>query len=151
MKKQKCKIATAVLTAVLSVVGAGCTSTSKRTAILGGGTAAGAGIGYALADDDNKAAGTAIGAVGGALATSLALGEDREVYQRGLDEGYMLGSADSAKRLYWAKQDLERQRANIGAGNGAVRYYVWEDEGMASDGRKLAPERVAVPIYEPTR
>lgn len=151
MKKRNNTTTAAVFAAVLLVAGSGCSSTAKRTAIMTGGTAAGAGIGYAVADDDHKAAGTAIGAVGGALATSIALGEDREVYQRGLDEGYMLGSADSVKRLYWAKQDLERQRASVGSGNGTVRYYVWEDEGMASDGRKLAPERVAVPIYEPTR
>jgi hypothetical protein len=97
--------------------------------------------------------------VGGALLTSLALGEDTELAQRKLDEGYMLGSADAAKRLYWAKQDIERQKAELAASNayggtaggGSVRYYVWEDEGLASDGRKLAPERVAVPIYEPHR
>lgn len=135
--------------AVLALT-SGCTSTNKRSALLGAGTAAGASIGYAVSDDDNKALGTAAGAVGGALLTSVALGEDPEVYQRGVDEGYMLGSADSAKRLYWAKQDLERQRAAAGAGSGGVRYYVWEDEGIASDGRKLAPERVAVPIFEPT-
>lgn len=147
MKTKKTILVATGLGAVL-MLASGCTSTSKRTALLGAGTAAGAGIGYAVSDD--KAVGTAAGAVGGALLTSIALGEDPEVFQRGLDEGYMLGSADSVKRLYWAKQDLERQRAAIGFGAGAVRYYVWEDEGMASDGRKLAPERVAVPVFEPT-
>ena len=64
-----------------------------------------------------------------------------------VDEGYLLGVADAVKQLYWARQALEapcRQRPA-----GATQYYVWEETGPARDGRKLAPETVAVPVFIP--
>jgi hypothetical protein len=64
-----------------------------------------------------------------------------------LDQGYLLGSADAIKRLYWAKQALEAPRAESPAGR--TEYYTWEDSGTAADGRRLAPETVAVPVFVP--
>ncbi len=66
---------------------------------------------------------------------------------RKVDEGYLLGSADAVKRLYWAKQALEAPRGTSPAGR--TEYYTWEDSGTARDGRRLAPETVAVPVFVP--
>jgi hypothetical protein len=63
------------------------------------------------------------------------------------DEGYVLGAADAVKQLYWAKQALESPGRHGPAGR--VEYYTWEDSGIARDGRKLAPEKVAVPVFVP--
>jgi hypothetical protein len=63
------------------------------------------------------------------------------------DEGYLLGAADAVKQLYWAKQALEAPGRQGPAGR--VEYYTWEESGTARDGRKLAPETVAVPVFVP--
>jgi hypothetical protein len=63
------------------------------------------------------------------------------------DEGYLLGEADAVKQLYWAKQTLEAP--GRGAPAGRVEYYTWEESGTTRDGRKLAPETVAVPVFVP--
>jgi len=63
------------------------------------------------------------------------------------DEGYLLGASDTVKQLYWAKQALEAPRA--GAPAGRMEYYTLEDDGRAQDGRKLAPEKVSVPVFVP--
>jgi hypothetical protein len=68
--------------------------------------------------------------------------------KRSVDEGYLLGAADAVKQLYWAKQALEapdRSRPD-----GRVEYYTWEESGVARDGRRLAPETVAVPVFIPS-
>jgi hypothetical protein len=67
--------------------------------------------------------------------------------KRSVDEGYLLGAADAVKQLYWAKQALEAPRAQTPAGR--MEYYTWEDAGAARDGRRLAPETVAVPVFIP--
>jgi hypothetical protein len=64
-----------------------------------------------------------------------------------VDEGYLLGAADAIKQLYWAKQALEAPREARPAGK--IEYYSWEDSGNAADGRRLAPETVAVPVFIP--
>jgi len=64
-----------------------------------------------------------------------------------VDQGYLLGSADAVKQLYWAKQALEAPRESRPAGR--TEYYTWEESGSARDGRKLAPETVAVPVFVP--
>lgn len=64
-----------------------------------------------------------------------------------VDEGYVLGAADAVKQLYWAKQALEAPCGAKPAGK--IEYYVWEESGPARDGRKLAPETVAVPVFVP--
>jgi hypothetical protein len=67
--------------------------------------------------------------------------------RRSVDEGYLLGSADAVKQLYWAKQALE---APGGSGpDGTIKYYTWEDSGTTLDGRRLAPETLAVPVFIP--
>jgi hypothetical protein len=136
---------------VLLIALTGCSSTAQRSAIIGGSSAAGAAGGYLLERNGStkaKVLGAAGGAlVGGALST-LALGDDKNVYQRGVDDGYIQASSDDAKKLYFAKQALEKKAT---AGTGSLRYYSFEDEGTTSDGRKLAPENVAIPIYEPDR
>jgi hypothetical protein len=63
------------------------------------------------------------------------------------DEGYLLGAADAVKQLYWAKQALEAPGEGRLAGK--IKYYTWEESGTAADGRKLAPETVAVPVFIP--
>ena len=64
-----------------------------------------------------------------------------------VDEGYLLGVADTTKQLYWAKQALEAPRGAMPAGR--TEYYTWEESGTTRDGRKLAPETVAVPVFIP--
>lgn len=83
------------------------------------------------------------------LAVPLAgcVGRPAAVQRRSVDEGYLLGEADAIKRLYWAKQALEAPRADRPAGK--IEYYLWEESGVARDGRKLAPETVAVPVFIP--
>jgi hypothetical protein len=63
------------------------------------------------------------------------------------DEGYLLGQADAVKQLYWARQELEAPGRRGPAG--ATQYYTWEESGTARDGRKLAPQTVAVPVFVP--
>jgi hypothetical protein len=67
--------------------------------------------------------------------------------RKGLDEGYLLGAADTVKQLYWAKQALEAPGQSGPAGHD--EYYTWEESGTARDGRRLAPETVAVPVFIP--
>lgn len=64
-----------------------------------------------------------------------------------VDEGYLLGAADAVKKLYWARQALEAPCESRPAGR--TEYYVWEESGVARDGRKLAPATVAVPVFVP--
>ena len=64
-----------------------------------------------------------------------------------VDEGYLLGSADAVKQLYWAKQALEAPAGP--RPEGRIEYYTWEEAGAARDGRRLAPETVAVPVFVP--
>jgi hypothetical protein len=66
---------------------------------------------------------------------------------KAVDQGYLLGAADTVKQLYWARQALEAPRGQQPAGK--VEYYTWEESGRAADGRKLAPEKVAVPVFIP--
>ncbi len=67
--------------------------------------------------------------------------------RRNRDEGYLLGASDAVKQLYWARQALE---APGGAGPaGRLEYFTWEGGGTAADGRRLAPETMAVPVFVP--
>jgi hypothetical protein len=68
-------------------------------------------------------------------------------HRTAVDQGYLLGAADAVKQLYWAKQALEAPCGARPAGR--TEYYVWEESGTARDGRKLAPETVAVPVFVP--
>jgi hypothetical protein len=68
--------------------------------------------------------------------------------RKGVDEGYLLGAADAVKQLYWAKQALEAPAEQAPAGK--MEYYIWEESGTTRDGRKLAPETVAVPVFIPS-
>jgi hypothetical protein len=63
------------------------------------------------------------------------------------EQAYQLGTADTVKRLYWAKQALEAPSCERPAGR--IKYYVWEESGVTRDGRKLAPETVGVPVFIP--
>ena len=130
-----------------SLLFGGCSSTAKRAGIIGGAGAAGALAGAAVAGEKNRLGGAIIGGTAVAGITALALGKDQTVYIEGLDDGYSLGSSDAIKRHYWAKQALESPEAK--GERGRMSYYVWEESGIATDGRRLAPERVAVPVYEP--
>lgn len=68
-------------------------------------------------------------------------------HRSAVDEGYLLGAADAVKQLYWARQALESPCASKPAGR--IEYYTWDDSGTARDGRRLAPETVAVPVFVP--
>ena len=71
----------------------------------------------------------------------------RSAQEQARNDGYLLGQSDAVKQLYWAKQALESPgRAGP---QGRVEYYTWEDSGTTRDGRKLAPEKVAVPVFVP--
>jgi hypothetical protein len=86
-------------------------------------------------------------ALGCALALSGCRSATGGAERRSADAGYLLGSADAVKQLYWAKQALE---APHGTGpEGRTEYYTWEDSGTAKDGRRLAPETLAVPVFIP--
>jgi hypothetical protein len=69
------------------------------------------------------------------------------VRRNAADEGYLLGQADAVKQLYWAKQALEAPGRCGPAG--MTEYYTWEESGTTRDGRKLAPETLAVPVFVP--
>jgi len=68
-------------------------------------------------------------------------------HRNAVDQGYVLGAADAIKQLYWARQALEAPCGSRPAGR--TEYYVWEEAGTSRDGRKLAPETVAVPVFVP--
>ena len=80
------------------------------------------------------------------LALAGCASRTREVDRRSADEGYLLGTADAVTQRYWAKQALEAPR---GQPAGRIEYYTWEDAGTTRDGRRLAPETVAVPVFIP--
>jgi hypothetical protein len=73
--------------------------------------------------------------------------QDGAVRRRVADEGYLLGASDAVKQLYWAKQALEAP-GRCGP-KGKTEYYTWEESGTTRDGRKLAPQTVAVPVFVP--
>ncbi len=89
--------------------------------------------------------------VSAALLVSLALAAcaapPRSARERSRDEGYLLGQSDAVKQLYWAKQALEAPRPGVPAGR--LEYYTWPEAAVTSDGRRLAPEKVAVPVFIP--
>ncbi len=82
-----------------------------------------------------------------ALALSGCESSPGKADRKGVDEGYLLGAADTVKQLYWAKQALEAPAESKPAGK--IEYYTWEESGIARDGRRLAPETVAVPVFVP--
>jgi hypothetical protein len=81
------------------------------------------------------------------LSASGCVSSQAETRKKAVDEGYLLGAADTVKQLYWAKQAVEAPQP--GQPTGRVEYYTWEEAGRAADGRKLAPETVAVPVFVP--
>lgn len=129
---------------VVAVFESGCSSTVQRAGAVTAATALGAGAGYVVGD--KKPAAVAIGGAVAAAGTALALGEDKKVYAKGVDDGYVLGNADATKRLYFAKQALETRGEAAGT---RTTYYTFEGPTETSDGRKLAPTTVVVPIIEP--
>jgi hypothetical protein len=142
---------------LFTIASGGCISTTSKTnvqrnAIVGVGTAVGAGAGYGIGKSAgwNPALSAAVGGVVGAVTTTALTNHKANdaAYQQGIDDGYILGSSDAVKRMYWLKQRLERPQQS---GDGTLRYYIYESEGTTPDGRKLAPEQVAIPIYEPNR
>jgi hypothetical protein len=82
-----------------------------------------------------------------ALVGVSACSSPQDSRKKAIDEGYLLGAADTVKQLYWARQALEAARPGQPAGK--TEYYTWEETGRAPDGRKLAPETVAVPVFIP--
>ena len=92
----------------------GCGSGPQGLIGEGLGAGAGAGAGALLAPGKPLAAagGAALGVAGvAAVGHSMA-----SAYQQGLDDGYLIGSSDAVKRLYWAKQALERRTEEPAAG-----------------------------------
>jgi len=120
----------------------GCTSGSQAAAVgLGGGLGAYAGA----AAGHGSALASAAGGTAGALLVSYAESKQQQAYQAGADEGYLLGSSDAVKRLYWAKQALEKPDGS----GGHLEYFSWDGATTAADGRKLAPEKISVPVFAP--
>jgi len=140
------QIVIVVIVLILSLFcGAGCaSSTVKRAGIVTAATAAGGLAGYHLGDE--KPAAVAMGAAGGALLTSLVMGEDDETLQKGFDGGYVQGQSDAIKRHYWMRQDLERRKkpANKSQEEGTPVVYVMPGPEITVDGKKIAPHKVAV-------
>jgi hypothetical protein len=68
-------------------------------------------------------------------------------HRSAVDQAYLQGAADAVKELYWARQALEAPRRAEPAGR--TEYFTWEEQGAAGDGRRLAPETVAVPVFVP--
>jgi hypothetical protein len=106
----------ALLALLALMFGPGCTvapSTAKRSALLGLGAAAGGLAAYEISD--GKPLPSALGAVGGAVLGNLALGDDKELKQRGFEEGYMQGQSDAIKRQYFLRQAMEKRPPLLGA------------------------------------
>ncbi len=82
------------------------------------------------------------------LALSGCLAAPGRTERRAYEEGYAAGAADAVKRLYWARQALEKPGSRGPAGR--VEYYSWEESGTARDGRRLAPESIGVPVFVPS-
>ena len=95
-----------VLALAAGLFTSGCTVISPP---LVGGTA-GAAVGAAVGHGNPlvSAAGAAVGAGAGAWASNSV----KAAYQRGLDDGYLQGSSDAVKRLYWEKQHLEAPQSS---------------------------------------
>jgi hypothetical protein len=87
-------------------------------------------------------------ALGAALALAGCESTPARSRSGAIDQDYLLGSADAVKQLYWAKQALEAPSRTRPAGK--TEYYTWEESGTTRDGRKLAPETVAVPVFIPS-
>lgn len=134
---------TVMFALAVGVLLSGCSSTGKRAGMTTLGTALGAGAGYVATG--KKAAGAAGGAIVGAGITALAQGRDEGAYQEGVDDGYQLGSADATKRLYFAKQALEKRDGQSGE---RTSYYVFQGPTETADGQKLVPNTVVVPVVE---
>jgi hypothetical protein len=71
----------------------------------------------------------------------------RSACEQARDDGYLRGQSDAVKQLYWAKQALEAPPAGRPAGR--LEYYTWPEAAVTPDGRRLAPENVAVPVFIP--
>ena len=101
------KTLTLLLPLAMAVFSTGCaTGASPGTpAVIGAATGASAGAAVSHGSPLGAAAGGVVGSVAGlAISASKAA-----AYQRGLDDGYLQGSSDAVKRLYWAKQRLENR------------------------------------------
>ena len=141
--------AVAVLCALWTLVGAsGCQSvgsTTRRAGVVALGAAAGAGLGHELGK--GSARDTALGAVGGAALTHLALGRDSEVLRQGFDAGYVRGQSDAIKRQYFLRLALERQPP-APQPQGRVRTYLIPGPTTLPDGTVLAPHLIPLRVTE---
>ena len=122
------------------MVGCGSTNqTVERSAVTGAASAAGIGLAEIVAPNSNIA--KVAGGAGGALLSTLALGEDKTVYDRGYQEGKEQGESDSAKRHYWMQQDGQSSHV------GKQVYYTFPAP-PAKDGTKEVPHKITVPVVE---
>ena len=97
----------------LSLALVGCAG--ERLGPLSGAVAAGAGAAAGSVIAPGKPLAAAGGAAAGLLGVTAVDQAASGSYQRGLDDGYLIGSSDAVKRLYWAKQALERKAPEAGA------------------------------------
>lgn len=120
-------------------------STAKRAAWVGVGSAAGAGVAYE-ASNGNAGASVA-GAAAGAGATLLLLGEDAVVLQRGFDLGYIQGQSDAIKRQYFLRLEAERKDL-IPRTASRVRSYLVPGPEQLPDGQVLEPHYLRLRVSE---
>lgn len=144
------------LVSLLLLCGCGTSSEVTTSRVLRGVAVTGAGaVGAAggaaagtLISPGNPAAtigGAAIGGAGAAGLASLLLGPDRVAEDAAFDDGYRQGESDELKRLYWARQNLQREGD---AEFGRQAYYSFAGPSELADGTQLVPHEITISIIE---
>ena len=131
----------------LALFTSGCTltSTERRASAIGLAGAAGGALGKELGH--GKPLAMIGGAAAGAGLGTLVLGRDPVVLQDGFDQGYTQGQCDAIKRHYEMRMRQHRS-ARDAAEESETVWYVVPGPSETSDGRKLEPHKVAIPIKE---
>lgn len=127
------------------------TSRVLRGVALTGAGAVGAAGGAAagtLISPGNPAAtigGAAIGGAGAAGLASVLLGPDKVAEESAFEEGYRQGESDELKRLYWMRQNMQRDG---GEEYGRQSYYSFPGPTALADGTALVPHEITVSVIE---
>lgn len=62
------------------------------------------------------------------------------------EEGYDLGRSDSVKELYWAFQELQREKS--GENRQTFNYYMYEGQKRDIEGTNYCPHKIKVPVIK---